>query len=173
MIKELFVALGCPTIQANSEAETCCSNLMTLGLVDAIESGDSDVFACGASGLLLKSVGGDGSGAWFLEVLDMDCVSSALGLCQHGWIAVAALSGCDFLPTGVPGIGVDKAVQCTRAMLKHCGGEAHLRRYFVSLLEDGLPEGMRTYASLSGCKTSTWAGLTGARCYCIMIITTC
>ena len=166
MIKDLFSALGCPTLQAGGEAEACCSNMTTMGMADAIDSGDGDVFAFGATGLLLKSVGGDGRGAWSLEVVSMDQVSAALGVSQQGWIAAAALSGCDFLPRGAGGIGIAKGLQCARAMLKHCGEEVSLCEFMLAALEGGLPDELRAYASLSGCKTSMWACYVGSRCYC-------
>ena len=155
LVKELFCALGCPTIEASGEAEECCAKLTRRGFADAIESGDGDVFAFGATGLLLKSVGGDGSGAWSLEVLDIEQVSAALGVGQQGWIAIAALAGCDFLPHGAKGIGLERAVQCTRAMVRHCGDEASLEQFVLGILKDGLPEDLQAYALLSGCKTST------------------
>ena len=167
MIKDLFAALGCPTFQASGEAEACCSSMTALGMADAIESGDGDIFAFGGSGLLLKSVGGDGSGAWSLEVIDMDKVSAALGVGQQGWIAIAALSGCDFLPRGARGIGIEKAMQCARAMLRHCGDEAPLSEFMLAALEGGLPDELRAYASLSGCKTSIRAWSAVSRCYCV------
>ena len=173
MIKDLFAALGCPTFQASGEAEARCSSMTALGEADAIESGDGDVFAFGASGLLLKSVGGDGAGAWSLEVVDMDKVSAALGVGQQGWIAIAALSGCDFLPCGADGIGIEKAMQCTRAMLRHCGDEASLSEFMLATLEDGLPDELRAYALLSGCKTSILAWSAGSRCYCSLLMTAC
>jgi len=166
MIKDLFSALGCPTLQASGEAEAWCSKMTTLGIADAIESGDGDVFAFGGSGLLLKSVDADGSGAWSLEVVEMDAVSAALGVCQKGWISIAALSGCDFLPGGARGIGIEKALQCTRAMLKQCGDEASLGEFMIAVLDGGLPDELRAYSSLSWCMTSirTWSA--GSRCYC-------
>ena len=154
LVKELFCALGCPTIEASGEAEECCAKLTSRGLADAIESGDGDVFAFGATGLLLKSVGGYGSGAWSLEVVDTKQISTALGVGQQGWIAIAALAGCDFLPHGAKGIGIERAVQCTRAMIRHCGDEASLEQFELGILKDGLPDVLQAYALLSGCKTS-------------------
>ena len=167
MIKDLFAALGCPTLQASGEAEAGCSSMTALGVADAIESGDGDVFAFGGSGLLLKSVGGDGSGAWSLEVIDMDKVSTALGVGRQGWIAIAALSGCDCLPGGAGRIGIEKAIQCARAMLSHCGDEVSLNEFILAALEGGLPDELRVYASLSGCKTSIQAWSAESRCYCV------
>jgi len=155
LVEDLFAAMGCPTLQANNEAEEFCAKLTTLGIADAIESADGDVFAFGASGLLLKSVGGDGSGAWSLEVVDTEQVSTALGVGQQGWIAIAALSGCDFLPHGVKGIGLERAIQCTRAMVRHCGDDASLEQFVLGISKDGLPDDLQAYALLSGCKTST------------------
>ena len=154
LIKELFYALGCPAIQASGEAEECCAKLTRHGFADAIESGDGDIFAFGATGLLLKSVGGNGSGAWALEVVDTEQVSTALGVDQQGWIAIAAFTGCDFLPYGVKGIGLERAVQCTRAMINHCGVEDTLQQFVLGTLREGLPDDLQAYALLSGCKTS-------------------
>ena len=97
----------------------------------------------------------------------MDKVPAALGVGQQGWIAIAALSGCDFLPRGAGGIGIEKAMQCTRAMLSHCGDEAPLGEFMLAALEGGLPDELRAYASLSGCKTSIRAWSAVSRCYCV------
>ena len=164
LVKELFCTLGCPTIQASGEAEDCCAKLTSHGFADAIESGDGDVFAFGASGLLLKSVGGDGSGAWSLQVLDIDQVSAAFGFDQQAWITIAAFSGCDFLPHGVKGIGMERAIQCIRAMVRHCGDAVPLQQFVLGTLSDGLPGDLQAYALLSGCKTSPMGGCTGSRC---------
>ena len=128
-----------------------------LGVTDVIESGDGDVFAFGASGILLKSVGGDGNGAWSLEVVDIDRVSKSIGFGQQGWIAIATLSGCDFFPSGMKGIGLEKAIQCVSAMVKHCESDLCLKQFIISTLEHGLPNELHAYASLSGCKTSIMA----------------
>ena len=160
-IKELFTSMGCPTLQATGEAEEYCAKLTSIGAADAIESGDGDVFAFGATGILLKSVGGDGSGAWSLEVVDIEQVSTALGLGKQGWIATAAFSGCDFLPPGVNGIGIERAVQCARAMVRHCGDKASIRQFVLTTLEDGLPDELRAYSFFSGCKTFTIGPLCG------------
>ncbi len=49
LVGELFVAMGCPTVRAPSEAEGGCAQLGQAGVVDAIESPDSDVFPFGAA----------------------------------------------------------------------------------------------------------------------------
>ena len=99
----------------------------------------------------------------------MHQVSTALGVGQKGWIAIAALSGCDFLPRGAGGVGIEKAMQCVRAMLKHIGDEASLSEFMVAALEGGLPDELRAYASLSGCMTSIPAWSAGSRCRCYVI----
>ncbi len=116
-IAKLFRAMGCPVVQAKGEAEECCAKLSKAVVVQAIESPDSDVFPFGATRCVLKAIDNDAACAWHLELVDIEEASSSIGLGPEGWIALAALSGCDFLPTGARGIGAEKALQCVRGVL--------------------------------------------------------
>ena len=117
LIAKLFRAMGCPVVQAKGEAEECCAKLSKAEVVQAIESPDSDVFPFGATRCVLKAIDNDAACAWHLELVDIEEASSSIGLGPEGWIALAALSGCDFLPTGARGIGAEKALQCVRGVL--------------------------------------------------------
>ena len=144
LIGELFSAMGCPIVEAPGEAEECCAKLSRAGLIDAILSPDSDVFPFGAAGLVLKAVGTDS--VWCIEYVNAQDVSAIMGFNQQGWIALAALAGCDFLPMGGQGVGTEKALACVRALLKTCGGEPALKECLLSAVDDGLLDNLRNFA---------------------------
>ena len=156
LIGELFLAMGCPTVQANGEAEETCAKLSRAGLVDAIFSPDSDVFAFGATGLVLKAVSADSN--WSVEYIHTQDISAFTGFNQEGWIAIAALAGCDFFPPGGRGIGTEKAFICVRALLKHCAHEALLKQCLLSATDGGLPHELRKFALFTGCQTCRRCG---------------
>ncbi len=155
LVGELFVAMGCPTVRAPSEAEGGCAQLSQAGVVDAIESPDSDVFPFGACGHVLKAVDSGGD-AWRMEVVDVQASSDSVGL--GSWIALAALAGCDFSLAGAKGVGIEKGSQCITAMLRHCGGEAGLKDWLLAALDGGLPPELRGLVSLVGCSTCRRCG---------------
>ena len=157
LVAELFGAMGCPTLRAAGEAEGGCAQLSTVAVVDAIESPDSDLFPFGARGCILKSVESSGTCAWHIEYVRAEEVSEALGISQQGWIAVGALSGCDFLPAGARGVGIEKALRCVNGMLRHCG-EGGLKEFLLTALGDGLPTEIRGSTSLTGCSTCRKCG---------------
>ena len=81
------------------------SQLSKQGAVDLVCSADSDVFAFGADGLVLKTT--KSSGAW--QYVRVWKVHEALGFGQHGLIALALLAGCDFT-RGFRGVGAERAL---------------------------------------------------------------
>jgi len=156
LIGELFSAMGCPIVEAPGEAEECCAKLSRAGLIDAILSPDSDVFPFGAAGLVLKAVVTDSVPC--IEYVNAQDVSAIMGFNQQGWIALATLAGCDFLPMGGQGVGAEKALACVRALLKTCGGEPALKECLLSAVDDGLPDNLRKFAVLTGCKSCRRCG---------------
>ena len=156
LIGELFVAMGCAIVEADGEAEETCAKLSSAGLVEAILSSDSDVFAFGATGLVLKAVTTDSD--WCVEYVHTADVAAITGFHQQGCIAVAVLAGCDFLPSGGRGIGAEKALDCVRALLQRSGDEALLKECLLSAVDDGLPHELRKFALFSGCQTCRRCG---------------
>ena len=157
LVAKLFAAMGCPVVRATNEVEECCAKLSRAGVVDAIESPDGDVLPFGAAGQLLKAVESDGGGNWSIEVLDIQQASESLGLRQQSWVALAALAGCDFLPSGAKGVGIEKGLQCVRGMLRHCS-EASLKEFLLNAIDGGLPADLQKLALLSGCSTCRRCG---------------
>ena len=157
LVAELFNAMGCPIFRAAGEAEGCCAQLSRTAAVDAIESPDSDLFPFGARGCILKSVDSNGACAWHIEHVDAEEVSESQGLGQQGWIAVAALAGCDFLPIGAKGVGIEKGLRCINAILRHCG-EGKLQEFLLASLDNGLPPEIRGLTALTGCKACRRCG---------------
>ena len=116
LLSELFHMMGCPTVQADGEAESCCSQLSQHDIVDAIESSDSDVFPFGAKGCILKSI--EYKGIWKIEYVNTSEVQMILGFGQKGMISLALLSGCDFAPRGLKNCGIEKALTCIKTILQ-------------------------------------------------------
>ena len=156
LVGELFVAMGCPVVSATGEAEECCAKMSSAGLVDAIESSDSDLFPFGATGLLLKSV--ERESVWSIEYVDVEAVSAAVGFRQQGWIVLAGLAGCDFLPAGCKGVGAEKALHCALALVKHFGDDVLLKDHVAAALDNGLPAELSKIGSLTGCQTCKRCG---------------
>ena len=156
LVGELFVAMGCPIVAATGEAEECCAKMVSAGLVDAIECPDSDLFPFGATGLLLKSV--ERQNVWSIEYVDFEAVFASVGLHQHGWISLAALAGCDFLPAGCKGVGAEKALHCVFALVKHFGDDASLKDHVTAALDMGLPAELQKFSRFTGCQSCKRCG---------------
>ena len=123
-VEQVFTYLGFPVVHTPedlAEGDTMLAQLQMLGLVDIIDSNDSDIFACGGS-LLLKDanpgakLGQDGGYLWELS----KTVSRAEVAC------CAVLSGSD-TSEGVKGVGLKTA---QRALRTHIGGVVTELRFF-------------------------------------------
>ena len=157
-IVELFRALGCPTFQAQGEAEGLCAALSRNGAVDAVASSDSDVFPFGALGLVLKdiNIGRCGENSWRLVVVDVASVHDNFGFGQQGLICLANFAGCDF-SVGVEGVGAEKGLLCVRSLLRRCD-EGSLRSKFSDALETSLSPELRSLCDIKGCQTCRHCG---------------
>ena len=155
-LQQLFILLGCPVVQASSEAESLCAALSRTGMVDAVCSSDSDVFPFGAIGTLVKmiDIGGNDS-SWHLEVADSYKIQSALGFTRSGMICLACLSGCDWI-TGWKGVGAETAAKMVRGLLQHTK-EDHLLTTLLAFLEH-MPTDLHKLADLNGCQTCRHCG---------------
>ncbi|KAF2347711.1 XPG-I domain, partial [Trinorchestia longiramus] len=105
---ELFQLLGVPWVQAAGEAEATCAALLYTGVVKAVITEDSDVLLYGGCCVLRNfSLQTNKPTA---ELYTQSKILQKLQLDRHALIALSLLLGCDYLPAGVPGVGVASAV---------------------------------------------------------------
>ncbi|VDK41507.1 unnamed protein product [Taenia asiatica] len=112
----LLKALGVPCIASPGEAEAMCSFLnmenamralkclsLHLQLVDACVTDDGDAFLYGAT-RVYRHFSLDARNA-SVKAYCSKQMESRLGLCQRSLVLLALVLGCDYWPSGVPGIG--------------------------------------------------------------------
>ena len=100
--------LGVSWVQAVGEAEFAAAILNAERKVDAVITDDSDAFCYGATWVLRNfTISGSNAsgGTASVESYLIDKMSSTLNLDRRRLIFMALLLGCDFCPTGVPGLG--------------------------------------------------------------------
>lgn len=109
--KALLDAIGVESVKSDGEAEALCAQLNADGVVDAVISDDSDAFCYGAKVLLRNfSISTSGNGAT-VEKYEIDKFSESFKLDRHRLIVMAIMLGCDFVPSGVPGVGKESVIQ--------------------------------------------------------------
>ncbi|XP_065084902.1 flap endonuclease GEN [Ochlerotatus camptorhynchus] len=101
--EELLSSMGLVCVQAPGEAEALCAYLNHDGLVYGVISQDSDCFAYGAVRVFRNFCASQKGGS--VDIYDMDKVRQVLDLDQEKIVAMGLLSGCDYCPAGVPGVG--------------------------------------------------------------------
>ncbi|XP_049547513.1 flap endonuclease GEN [Anopheles darlingi] len=102
--EELLSAMGLVCVQAPGEAEALCAYLNRDALIDGVISQDSDCFAYGAVRVFRNFCASQNGGS--VDVYDLERANSAgLRLGQEKIVAMALLSGCDYCPAGVAGVG--------------------------------------------------------------------
>ncbi|XP_033752016.1 flap endonuclease GEN homolog 1-like [Pecten maximus] len=101
--------LGIPYLHSNGEAEAFCAALNAAGLVDGCLTNDGDAFLYGARTVYRNFTMNTKDP--HVESYSMNNIESNLGLDREKMVAMALLLGCDYLPKGVPGVGVDKAIK--------------------------------------------------------------
>ena len=105
---DLLDTLGVAWVQAAGEAEFAAARLNAEGKVDAVITDDSDAFCYGAITVLRNfTISGSNAvgGAVSVESYSMNKLASNLNINRRRLIFMALLLGCDFCPTGVPGLG--------------------------------------------------------------------
>ncbi len=105
----LLEAMGLPCVQARCEAEALCAQLNLAGLVDAVVTEDSDALCHGAT-VMLRGFSVQ-SGGVAAERYRLERLRSSLGVTRERAVAAAILLGCDYFPTGVPGVGREAVLQ--------------------------------------------------------------
>lgn len=102
--KVLLDALGVPCLEAPGEAERCLAHLLHAGTLDLVLTEDVDVLVCGGpsylknSARLMYEMEDDSCMKGFAEVVDLGAVLTSLDLSYHGFVTMAVLAGCDFVP---------------------------------------------------------------------------
>uniref|UniRef100_A0A182P3W4 Flap endonuclease GEN n=1 Tax=Anopheles epiroticus TaxID=199890 RepID=A0A182P3W4_9DIPT len=112
--EELLSAMGLMCVQAPGEAEALCAYLNRDNLIYGVISQDSDCFAYGAVRVFRNFCASQNGGS--VEIYDLTRLNETmLQLGQEKIIAMALLSGCDYCPTGVIGVGremVTRFISC-------------------------------------------------------------
>ncbi|KFB45998.1 AGAP002669-PA-like protein [Anopheles sinensis] len=102
--EELLSAMGLVCVQAPGEAEALCAYLNHDNLIYGVISQDSDCFAYGAVRVFRNFCASQNGGS--VEIYDLQRLdNSPLRLGQEKIVAMALLSGCDYCPAGVVGVG--------------------------------------------------------------------
>ncbi|XP_050089227.1 flap endonuclease GEN [Anopheles aquasalis] len=102
--ERLLNTMGIASIEAPGEAEALCAYLNRDALIDGVISQDSDCFAYGAVRVFRNFCASQNGGS--VDVYDLERANSAgLRLGQEKIVAMALLSGCDYCPAGVAGVG--------------------------------------------------------------------
>ncbi|KAG1667834.1 Flap endonuclease GEN 1 [Nymphon striatum] len=109
--EQMLTLLGCHCIKGAGEAEALCALLDLHGLVDGCITDDIDAFLYGAKvvyrNFTLKKCAG-------MQKYCYEAMENKLQLNREKLVALAVLIGCDYLPKGVPGVGIEKAVKLVK-----------------------------------------------------------
>ncbi|XP_050068853.1 flap endonuclease GEN [Anopheles maculipalpis] len=113
--EELLSAMGLVCVQAPGEAEALCAYLNRDNLIHGVISQDSDCFAYGAVRVFRNFCASQSGGS--VEIYDLSRLNgpNGLRLGQEKIVAMALLSGCDYCPAGVVGVGremVTRFISC-------------------------------------------------------------
>jgi len=119
--KQLAKALGLPIIQAESEAEGQIAYMNKKNDIDFAASQDYDALLFGANQLIRnltlsqkRKLPGGKVVYTFLESIDLKKVLEELQLTQEQLIVLGILTGTDFDPGGIKGIGPKKALKLVK-----------------------------------------------------------
>ena len=118
LAKQLLEQFGLPFHLAPGEAEAECAFLQRKGVVDAVLSEDVDTLMFG-SGLTFRNWTPDADAKTksptHVNVYEAGQTKAQAGLDRPGMILVAMMSGGDYIPEGIPGIGSKTACEAARA----------------------------------------------------------
>nr|XP_045601602.1 flap endonuclease GEN homolog 1-like [Procambarus clarkii] len=110
---ELLDLLGIPWVQAGGEAEATCAALSYHQMVKGVITQDSDVFLYGGQTVFRNFTGNQQKAT--VERFSMEILEDRLQLTRGGLIVLGILLGCDYLPSGVQGVGKETAVKLLKA----------------------------------------------------------
>lgn len=120
LAKQLLKQFGFPWHVAPGEAEAECALLQRQSVVDAVLSEDVDTLMFG-SGVTLRNWSGEGASKGNKAPTHVSVYRAhetkerSRGIDKEGMILVALMSGGDYIPEGVPGVGVKVACDAARA----------------------------------------------------------
>lgn len=106
-VKKMLQLMGIPVVQAPSEAEAQCAELVRVGKAWAVGTEDMDALTFGSKIMLRHLQFSDAKKRPILEI-HLDDVLQECSLTIHQFIDLCILLGCDYLPK-IPGIGPQKA----------------------------------------------------------------
>ncbi|KAF2642506.1 hypothetical protein P280DRAFT_497337 [Massarina eburnea CBS 473.64] len=122
LAKQLLKQFGFPIHLAPGEAEAECALLQREGIVDAVLSEDVDTLMFGSS-LTIRNWSPEqktGKTPTHVNVYDaVETKNGPSGLDREGMVLIALMSGGDYVPEGVPGIGIKTACEAARAGFGH------------------------------------------------------
>ncbi|XP_040565293.1 flap endonuclease GEN [Lepeophtheirus salmonis] len=99
--KEMIDALGFPFVESPGEAEGFCVQMN----LDAVVTEDSDVFCYGSNIIVWRNFSITGGKSFSVERYDSKKIERLLGLSRDRMLMLSILLGCDYFPSGVPGVG--------------------------------------------------------------------
>lgn len=117
--KKLLDLMGIPVVQAPSEAEAQCAELVKKGKAWAVGTEDMDALTFGSS-ILLRHLNFSEAKKRPIAEFHYKEVLQATNLTEHQFVDLCILLGCDYVPK-IPGIGPQKAWE---AIHKHGSIEA-------------------------------------------------
>lgn len=107
-VQSLLQLFGIPYITAPMEAESQCSTLLQLDLVDGIVTDDSDTFLFGGTRVFKNMFSQKNSK--YVECYDIESIEKEVGIKREEMIELAYLLGSDYT-TGVTGVGPVTAME--------------------------------------------------------------
>ena len=120
LAKQLLKEFGFPWHVAPGEAEAECALLQRQAVVDAVLSEDVDTLMFG-SGITLRNWSQEGTAKGNKPPTHVnvyraqETMEKSRGIDREGMILVALMSGGDYIPEGVPGVGAKVACDAARA----------------------------------------------------------
>ncbi|PAV61303.1 hypothetical protein WR25_07381 [Diploscapter pachys] len=108
-VKRLLTLMGVPLIEAPSEAEAQCAELVKGGKVHASVTEDMDALAFG-SNILLRNIFGDETRKFNVKEFNLKRVLDEMKLTMNQFIDFCILLGCDYCGS-IRGIGPKKAFE--------------------------------------------------------------
>ena len=118
--KELIAALGLPVIQAPSEADAQLAYMCRNGDVWAAATSDADVLVYGCPRIITnltisqRKKTSSGTVKVYPEIIELKPLLEGLNITNEQLLSIAILTGTDYNPGGIHGIGQKKALKLVR-----------------------------------------------------------
>jgi flap endonuclease-1 len=135
-VKKLFTERNIKWVVAPTEAEKYCSFLNTSGKADYILSNDYDTFVFGCNNLVTFN------NSEYILYKPLELVKE-MGVSHENFIQACVAAGCDFCPSGIPGIGLKKAFKIIKK------SNISLQEVATPEYLDSLPEIIRLFTDFT------------------------